>query len=133
MATQRSVLALLGAFAVLAVLLAAIGLHGVIAYSVSQRTREIGVRIALGAQTDDVMGLVLRQGFALAIAGLAIGVAGSLTATRVLETLLYGVQPQDPVTLGAVGALLFAIAVVASYTPARRAARVDPIDALRAD
>jgi predicted permease len=133
MATQRSVLALLGAFAVLAVLLAAIGLHGVIAYSVSQRTREIGVRIALGAQTDDVMGLVLRQGFALAIAGLAIGVAGSLTATRVLETLLYGVQPQDPVTLGAVGALLFAIAVVASYAPARRAARVDPIDALRAD
>jgi ABC-type antimicrobial peptide transport system permease subunit len=105
----------------------------VIAYSVSQRTREIGVRIALGAQTDDVMGLVLRQGFALAIAGLAIGVAGSLTATRVLETLLYGVQPQDPVTLGAVGALLFAIAVVASYAPARRAARVDPIDALRAD
>lgn len=133
MATPRLVLKLLGAFAILAMVLAAMGLHGVIAYSVGQRTREIGVRVALGAQSRDVVRLVLGQGLALAVAGIAIGVAGSLAATRVLRTFLFDVQPGDPVTLAIVGVLLLLIAIAASYAPARRASRLDPVEALRAD
>jgi putative ABC transport system permease protein len=133
MDTQRFVLRLIGAFALFAVVMAAVGLHGVIAYSVNQRTREIGLRVALGADARDVTRLVLRQGLRLAVAGVVVGVGVAIAATRVLRVLLYGVQPGDPVTLGLVGVLLLGIAVVATYAPARRAARLDPAEALRAD
>jgi predicted permease len=131
--TQRFVLRLIGAFALFAMLLAGVGLHGVISYAVNQRTREIGVRVALGAQARDVTRLVLFQGLALAIGGVAVGVVGAVIATRLLRTFLYGVQPGDPVTLGVVGALLLGVALLATYAPARRAARLDPLEALRAD
>lgn len=128
---QRFVLRLLGVFALFAVLLAAVGLHGVIAYAVNQRTREIGVRVALGAQASDVTRLVLSQGIRLAVGGVVVGVFGSVLATRFLRNFLYSVGPGDPVTLAIVGALLLGVALLATYAPARRAARLDPIEALR--
>jgi ABC-type antimicrobial peptide transport system permease subunit len=130
---QHSLLQVLGAFAVIALLLAAIGLHAVIAFSVGQRTREIGMRVALGAAQSDVVRLVMRQGLTLALWGVAIGVAGALASARALSSFLYGVEPRDPLTVAAVGALLAVVAVVASLPPAWRAARIDPIEALRAD
>lgn len=130
---QRFVLRLLGAFALCAVLLAAVGLHAVIAYSVNQRTREIGVRVALGAQSGDVMRLVLTQGLGVAAVGVLVGVAGAAATTRALRSFLYGVGPGDPVTLVTVGALLLGVAVLATYAPARRAAKLDPIEALRSE
>jgi predicted permease len=130
---QQVILQLIGAFAVLAVVLAAFGLHAVIAYSASQRTREIGVRVALGAQQTDVLRLILRQGLTLAGAGAVIGVIAAVGTTRVLRSFLYGVKPGDPTTLGVVALLLMVIAVIATYAPARRAARLDPLEALRAD
>ncbi|HEX3865949.1 MAG TPA: FtsX-like permease family protein [Gemmatimonadaceae bacterium] len=132
-APQRFILSLIGAFALLAVVLASIGLYGVIGYAVRQRTREIGVRIALGALPADITRLVLRDGLALASGGVFVGVAVALAATRALRTLLYGVQPGDPITLVAVSAGLFVVAAATSYWPARRAAAVDPVLALRAD
>jgi hypothetical protein len=131
--TQRFVLRLIGAFALFAVLLAAVGLHGVIAYAVNQRTREIGVRVALGAQARDVTRLVLSQGLALGVGGVLLGVGGAALATRLLRTFLYGVKPGDPVTLVVVGVTLLGVAILATYAPARRAARLDPLVALRAD
>lgn len=130
---QRFVLRLIGAFALFAVLLAAVGLHGVIAYAVNQRTREIGVRVALGAQARDVTRLVLSQGLALGVGGVVIGVAGAAAATRLLRTFLYGVKPGDPVTLAVVGVVLLGVALLATYAPARRAARLDPVEALRTE
>ena len=130
---QRSLLQVLGAFAVVALLLAAIGLHAVIAFSVGERTREIGMRVALGAVQSDVVRLVLRQGLTLALSGVMIGVGAALATSRALSSFLYGVQPGDPVTVVAVGVLLAIVAVLASLPPAWRAARIDPIDALRAD
>jgi putative ABC transport system permease protein len=130
---QRFVLALLGAFATLALILAAVGLHGVIAYGVTQRTREIGVRIALGARKADVLRLVVSQGLVLVLTGVVTGVGTALVATRALASLLFGVQPGDPTTLTAVAVLSLVAAIIASYGPARRAAMLDPIDALRAD
>jgi putative ABC transport system permease protein len=124
---------LLGSFALLAVALAAIGLYGLVSYSVSQRTHEVGIRVALGASRSEVVRLVLRQGVMLAAVGSALGLAGGLAATRVLAGLMKGVQPYDPATLVAVTALLLGIALLASYMPARRAARVDPVVALRAE
>jgi putative ABC transport system permease protein len=124
---------LLGAFALLAVALAAIGLYGLVSYSVSQRTHELGVRVALGASRSEVVRLVLAQGVTLAAVGSAIGLAAGLATTRALVGLIKGIQPNDPVTLLAVTGVLLGIAVLASYVPARRAARVDPIVALRAD
>ncbi len=125
--------ALLGLFGALALLLAVVGLYGVISYSVSQRAREIGVRIALGARHADVIRLVLSQGFRLTALGLGIGFAGALVVSRVLSSVLYGVTPTDPVSFGLVGAILMIVALVASYVPARWAMRVDPIRALRSE
>ena len=130
---QRFVLTLLGDFALLAVVLAAIGLYGVIAYSVTQRTREIGVRVALGAQATDVIRLVVGKGVALAMVGIAIGTIGAVLATRALASWLYGVRPGDPVTLVIVAVALLVVAVLSTLGPARRAAGLDPVEALRAE
>lgn len=130
---RRFVMIALGAFAVVALLLAAIGVHGVLSYTVAQRTREIGIRVALGAAPGAVRALVMSQGAVLTGAGLLLGIAGSLALSRVLSALLYGVGAQDPLTLVLVSLLLAAVALLACYLPARRAARVDPMVALRAD
>jgi putative ABC transport system permease protein len=124
---------LLGAFSSAALLLAALGIYGVIAYGVSQRTREIGVRVALGATPRDVLRLVVGQGVRMAAAGLGLGLLVSLAATRLMRSMLFGVGPSDPLTLAAVLAVLGAVALLASYLPARRAARTDPLQALRAE
>jgi len=131
LAAKRFAMMLLGAFAAAAVLLASVGIYGVISYFVGQRTHEIGVRIALGAQRRNVLGLVVGQGFALTLVGIACGLAGAVGMTRFLSILLYGVRPTDPLTFAAVAALLTAVALPACYIPALRAARVDPIVALR--
>jgi putative ABC transport system permease protein len=117
----------------LALLLAAVGIYGVLAYSVAERTHEIGIRVALGAQSRDVARMVMRRTLALSLPGVALGVMGALAVTRVLDRLLFGVKPNDPATLVAVAALFAAVAVVAALIPARRAARVDPMIALRAE
>ncbi len=122
---------LLGLFAAMALVLAAIGIFGVISHSVSQRTREIGIRVALGAQSKDVLKQVLQEGARLAAVGLALGLAGSLAATRLIATLLFGVKPADPLTFVVVAVILASVTLAASYIPARRATRVDPTVALR--
>ena len=122
---------LLAVFAGVALFLAAVGLYGLMAYAVKQRTAEIGIRIALGAQRRDVLKLILGQGIMLTLAGLAVGLIAALAMTRVLVSLLYGVAPSDPVTLIIVPLVLIAISLLACYVPARRAMRVDPIVALR--
>ena len=129
----RFVAMLSGAFAVLALLLAAIGLYGVLAYTVTQRTTEIGVRMALGATASEVFRLVVGEGFRLTAAGLALGIAGSLAAGRLLTTMLFGVGPADPRILAGTAAALVAVAGLACVIPARRATRVDPMIALRAE
>ena len=130
-APRRLITWLLGAFSSLALLLAAIGLYGVIAYSVSQRTREIGIRLAVGAQRGDVMGMIVREGLKMAAAGVVLGLAASLILTRVLNSLLFGVAATDPLVFAANAAILVFIALLACAIPARRAARVDPMAALR--
>jgi len=122
---------LVGIFAMLAVVLAAVGIYGVMSYTVSQRTQEIGVRLALGAQTADVRGMILAQTIKLTVLGVAIGLAGAFAVARFLTSLLFGVGTHDPVTFFGVALLLILVAVVAAYVPARRAMRVDPIVALR--
>jgi len=122
---------LVGIFAMLAVVLAAVGIYGVMSYTVSQRTQEIGVRMALGAQTADVRGMILAQTIKLTVLGVAIGLAGAFVVARFLTSLLFGVGTHDPVTFFGVALLLILVAVVAAYVPARRAMRVDPIVALR--
>jgi predicted permease len=124
---------LLAVFAAAAALLAAVGIYGVMSYAVSRQSREIGVRMALGARPADVLGQVVRQGMAVAVGGAAAGLAAAFLLTRLMSSLLYGVQPSDPVTYAGVAALLLAIALCASYLPARRAAHIDPIKALRAE
>jgi len=121
---------LVGVFSAVAMLLAAIGIYGVVAYSVSQRTQEIGIRMALGALPRDVVRLVVRQGLSLTLIGAGVGVVGALVLTRVMSTLLFGVGASDPVTFAAISFLLILVALLASYIPARRAARLDPMKAL---
>ena len=133
LAPTRFAMALLGAFAVVALVLSVVGLYGSIAYTVSQRTREIGIRIALGATPRAVMGLVLSDGVRLALFGVTIGLAAAGATTRALTSLLYAVTPGDPVTFVVIGGLVALIALLASYIPARRAVRIDPVEALRAD
>lgn len=130
-ANDRMQTMLLSAFGVLALLLSAVGIYGVISYSVTQRTHELGIRAALGASRRGLLVLVVRHGMGLALAGLVLGVAGSLALTRLLSTLLYGISPRDPVTLAAVAAVLLSVAALACYVPARRASNVDPMVALR--
>ena len=130
-ADRRFTLLLLGVFAATALLIAAVGIYGVIAYAVSQRTQEIGVRVALGAQRSHIMNLVLGQGFRLVIIGVVAGLAGAFVLTRFLSAMLFNVKSYDPLTFAAVALLLAAVAMLASYVPARRAMRVDPIVALR--
>jgi putative ABC transport system permease protein len=130
-AQRRFSMTLLGVFSALALVLAAVGIYGVLAYSVAQRTREIGVRMALGARDTAVAAMVVREALGVVGAGLAVGVAGAVALTRVLATLLYDISPTDPFTFTTVTLALGAVALAASYFPARRAARVDPIAALR--
>jgi putative ABC transport system permease protein len=130
-ATRRFTLILLGLFSALALVLAAIGIYGVISYTVAQRTRDIGIRMALGASQSQVLRDVLGLGVRLTGMGLALGLTGALVATRALSSLLYGVGSADAVTFTAVSLVLMIVALFASYLPARRAMRVDPIVALR--
>jgi predicted permease len=132
-AERRFVLMLFEAFSLVALLLAATGIYGILANSVAERTREIGVRAALGASRADLLGLVLRQGLALAAVGAAVGLGASLAATRALDSLLFGVSHLDPLTYAGVTALLLGVAAVACFVPARRAAAIDPMQALRAE
>ena len=127
----RAAGAFLGTFGVLALVLAVVGVYGVIAYSVSQRTQEVGIRMALGARQSDVLRLVVWQGLKLTLVGVSIGLVGALAATRALSSLLYGISSADPLSYLAVASLLLIVASLASYIPARRATRVDPIVALR--
>ena len=128
---QRAALALLGAFAVLAVMLAGIGIYGILSYSVTARTQEIGIRMALGAGAREVRWMVVRQATVLTGLGLAIGLGASAVLGRVLSTVLFAVTPSDPPTLVGVGLLFLTLGILASYVPAHRASRVDPIAALR--
>ena len=130
-AQSRFYLVLLGSFAAVALLLAGVGMYAVMSYSVAQRTHEIGIRMALGARQSDVLQLVVRQGLAVALLGAAFGLVGSLLATRLMVTFIYGVQPRDPLTIFGVWMVLTMVALVACYIPARRATRVDPMVALR--
>ncbi|HTX38351.1 MAG TPA: ABC transporter permease [Bryobacteraceae bacterium] len=133
LAVQRAQLWLLGGFAALALLLAAIGLYGLLAHLVARRTRDIGVRMALGASRTQVLRSILRQGFGLVGGGLVLGTAGALAATQAMRKLLYDVQPADPGILGLVALTLLAVAALACYAPASRAARIQPMEALRQD
>jgi len=130
---RRLTMLLLGAFAGLALLLSVIGIYGVIAYSVSRRTQELGIRQALGAGQADILRLVLRQGLVLTLAGVAIGIGGALALTRVIQGLLFHVSATDPATFAGIAVLFVVVALAASYIPARRAARIDPMAALRAE
>ncbi|HEX6536386.1 MAG TPA: ABC transporter permease [Gemmatimonadaceae bacterium] len=131
MGQRRLSVVLLGVFAGIALLLATIGIYGIMSYSVTQRAREMGIRVALGARTADVLGLVLRQGMMLALVGVAAGLAGSLALTRLIASQLYAVRATDPATFATVALLLSAVAFVACMLPARRATRVDPVEVLR--
>jgi ABC-type antimicrobial peptide transport system permease subunit len=133
MAQTSFTLVMLGLAASVALLLGVVGIYGVISYVAAQRTREIGIRIALGAQIGDVRKLFLRHGLRLTAAGLVLGIGLALVLTHVMSAYLFGVGPMDPLTFGAVSALLAGIALLATYLPARRAARIDPNVALRAD
>jgi putative ABC transport system permease protein len=130
-AVSRSLAVLFGAFALLALVLGSVGIYGIVSYAVTQRTQEIGIRMALGARTADILQLILKHGLVLVISGVVIGVAGALVLTRFLATLLFGITPTDTLTFVVVSAIFFLIAMFASVIPARRATKVDPLIALR--
>ena len=131
LAQQKLVARVASFFGLLALLLACVGLYGVLSYAVARRTNEIGIRIALGAMRGDVIWLVLREALTLVGAGAVIGLLASLAATRTVSTLLFGLKPNDPLTIAAATLLLIAVAALAGYLPARRASRIDPMAALR--
>jgi putative ABC transport system permease protein len=131
LAARRLSMVLLSAFAVLALVLSCIGIYGVISHLVGQRTHEIGVRMALGAQPGDVMRLVVGHGAKMAVVGVVMGIAAALALTRLMAHQLFGVTAHDPLTFGAVAVLLVLVSLLACYVPARRAMRVDPLVALR--
>ena len=131
LASRRFSMILMGVFAALALMMASIGVYGVISYLTSQRTHEIGIRMALGAGKSDVLMMVVRQGLKAVLVGVAIGIAGAFALTRFLASLLFGVKPTDPLTFTAVSLLLIVVALLACYIPARRASKIDPMVALR--
>jgi putative ABC transport system permease protein len=130
---DRFHLVMLSIFASVALVLAVIGIYGVVSYSVTQRTHEIGIRAALGANSGNIMGLVLRGGMAPVVLGLVLGLAGVFGLTRLVSSLLFGVGEHDPITIAAVALILAAVALIACYIPAQRAAKVDPSVALRCE
>ena len=132
-AQSRFEMLLLGTFAVVALVLAAVGIYGVMSYSVSRRTHEIGVRMSLGASRTDVLKLVVREGMALALLGSGVGLGAAALLSRLMTKLLYGVAPTDPVTFVAVASLLIVVALIATFIPASRATRVDPMVSLRCE
>jgi ABC-type antimicrobial peptide transport system permease subunit len=131
MSDERIFAQLTSGFGILALVLACIGIYGIMAYTVARRTSEIGIRMALGAQAGQVLGMVLREASWIAVAGVALGVCGTLWLVRFLSAMLYGLKPWDPLTLTGAAALLIVIALLAGLGPARRASRVDPMSALR--
>jgi putative ABC transport system permease protein len=133
LATRRFVLLLFGLFAGLALLLALVGIYGLLSASVSQRTRELGIRIALGATPRNVGRLIVGQGLKLILSGIVIGLVSALALQRVIGKLLYGVSPTDPLTFTMISLLLIAVALLACWIPARRATKVDPLTALRSE
>ena len=130
-AVSRSLMLLFSAFALLALVLGAVGIYGIVSYSVTQRTHEIGIRMALGARAGNVLSLIMKNGVTLVFTGIVIGIAAALALTRFLTTLLFGVTPTDSVTFVVVSVVFFVIAIVASLIPAVRATRVDPLVALQ--
>ncbi len=130
---ERVTAMLSGFFAALALLLASIGLYGLMSYTVTRRTREIGIRVAVGAQRENVLWLVLRETLALALFGIAIGIPSAITAARLISTMLFGLSPSDLPTIAAVSLLLLLVALFAGYLPARRTSAIEPIVALRAE